>query len=201
MRKKAISKQQVETRLQSGELGPANTKDPAQLQRKAWFYLGIYFGRRGRENKRQMKPTMLALRATPQGEEYFKRVPRLVASDKKPSRWPFRRRRWVGRENICCVRICQMPGENYKKITCSKSQAKLDCLFQRPREARSFKHGEDRVWYCNSPLVYILDSMLKLMSSWAEIQANLTNHYLRSTSLPILSDNNCEKRHIKSVTG
>jgi len=93
VRKKAISKQQVETRLQSGELGPANTKDPAQLQRKAWFYLGIYFGRRGRENKRQMKPTMLALRATPQGEEYFKRVPRLVASDKKPSRWPFRRRR------------------------------------------------------------------------------------------------------------
>ena len=69
--KKAILKQQVEKLFQSGELGPADTKDPAQLQRTAWFYLGIYFGRRGRENQRYMKPAMLALGATPQGEEYF----------------------------------------------------------------------------------------------------------------------------------
>ena len=34
-------------------------------------FLGISFGRRGRENQREMKPAMLALRATPQGEEYF----------------------------------------------------------------------------------------------------------------------------------
>ena len=69
--KKAISEQQVENLFQSGELGPADTKDPAQLQRTAWFYLGIYFGRRGRENQRDMKPAMLALKDTPQGEEYF----------------------------------------------------------------------------------------------------------------------------------
>ena len=66
--KKTISKQQVEKLFQSGELGP---KNPAQLQRTACFYLGIYFGRRGRENQREMKPAMLTLRATPQGEEYF----------------------------------------------------------------------------------------------------------------------------------
>ena len=69
--KKAISKQQVEKLFQSGELGPAYTKDPAHLQRTAWFYLGIYFGRRDRENQRDMKHAMLALRATPQGEEYL----------------------------------------------------------------------------------------------------------------------------------
>ena len=46
-------------------------RGPAQLQRTAWFYLGIYFGRRGRENQREIIPAMLALRATPQGEEYF----------------------------------------------------------------------------------------------------------------------------------
>ena len=67
--KKVISKQQVEKFFQSSELGPADTKDPAQ--RTEWFYLGIYFGRRGRENQREMKPAMLALRATPQAEEYF----------------------------------------------------------------------------------------------------------------------------------
>ena len=78
---------------------------------------------------------------------------------------------------------------------------KLDCLFQRPREARSFKPGEDKVWYCNSPLgVKILDSMLKLMSSRSGIQPHLTNHCLRATSVTVLSDNNCKTRHIKSVT-
>ena len=69
--KKAISEQQVENLFQSGELGPADTKDPAQLQSTTWFCLGIYFGRRGRENQRDMKPAMLALKDTPQGEEYF----------------------------------------------------------------------------------------------------------------------------------
>ena len=71
MHKKAISKQQVEKLFRIGVLGRADTKDPAQLQRTAWFYLGIYFGRRGRENQREMKPAMPALRATPQGEENF----------------------------------------------------------------------------------------------------------------------------------
>ena len=60
VRKKAISKQKEEL-CQSGKLNPADTKDPAQLQRTAWFYLGIYFGRRGRENQRDVKPAMLAL--------------------------------------------------------------------------------------------------------------------------------------------
>ena len=41
--KKAISKRQVEKLFQSGELGRAETKDPAQLQRTTWFYLVIYF--------------------------------------------------------------------------------------------------------------------------------------------------------------
>ncbi|PFX13043.1 hypothetical protein AWC38_SpisGene22912 [Stylophora pistillata] len=39
VQKKAISKQQVEKLFQSVELGPADTKDPAQHQRTAWFYL------------------------------------------------------------------------------------------------------------------------------------------------------------------
>ena len=96
-----------------------------------------------------------------------------------------------------------MPGENHKKNYLSHLNPKLDCLFQRPREkARSFNPDEDKVWYCNSPLrVKILDSMLKLMDSRAGIQPHLTNHCLRATSVTILSDNNCETRHIKSVTG
>ena len=39
------------------------------------------------------------------------------------------------------------------------------------------------------------------MSSRAGIEPHLTNHCLRATAVTVLSDHNCETRHIKSVTG
>ena len=38
----AISKEQVKKLFESGELGPADSLNPAQLQRTAWFYLGLF---------------------------------------------------------------------------------------------------------------------------------------------------------------
>ena len=68
--KKPITKQQIQRLYECGELGPANSTNPAQLQRTVWFYLVLYFGQRGRENQRQMKSNMLVFRKTPQGKEY-----------------------------------------------------------------------------------------------------------------------------------
>ena len=42
--KKAIAKQQIQKLVDCGELGLADTKTPAQLQRPTWFYLGLFFG-------------------------------------------------------------------------------------------------------------------------------------------------------------
>ena len=69
--KRAISKEQLKKLFESGELGPADSLNPAQLQQTAWFYLGLLFGRRGRENQRQLTPAMLSLRKTPQWVEYY----------------------------------------------------------------------------------------------------------------------------------
>ena len=78
---------------------------------------------------------------------------------------------------------------------------KSDCLFRRPRDIKGF-NSDEKVWYCNAPLgVNTLDSMMKSMSVRAGIHPHLTNHCLRATSVTVLSDNNCETRHIKSVTG
>jgi len=52
--KKAVSKDQIQRLFESGELGPADSQNPAQLQRTAWFYLTLFFGRRERENQRQL---------------------------------------------------------------------------------------------------------------------------------------------------
>ena len=68
--KKAISKEQWEKLFESGELGPADSLNPAQLQTgTGWFYLGLPFG--GRENQGQLTPALLSLRKTPQGTEYY----------------------------------------------------------------------------------------------------------------------------------
>ena len=77
-------------------------------------------------------------------------------------------------------------------------------LFQKPRDDQSQKirPADDKVWYCNSPVgASTLDNMLKNMSSRAGIEPHLTNHCLRATAITVLSDHNCETRHIKSVTG
>ena len=60
---KTILKEQMKKLFDSGELGPADSLSPAQLQSTAWLYLGLFFvRRRGRENQRQPKPTMLSPR-------------------------------------------------------------------------------------------------------------------------------------------
>ena len=69
--KKAVSRDQIQRLFESGELGPADSQNPAQLQRTAWFYLTLFFGRREKENQRQLNPEILSLRTTPQGVEYF----------------------------------------------------------------------------------------------------------------------------------
>ena len=43
--------------------------------------------------------------------------------------------------------------------------------------------------------------MMKQMSERAGIKPHLTNHCLRATSVTVLSDHNCETKHIKSITG
>ena len=79
----------------------------------------------------------------------------------------------------------------------------LKALFQRPREVSTkFQPQKDEVWYCNSPVgKSTLENMMKNMSTSAGIAPHLTNHCVRATSVTVLSDNNIEARHIKTVTG
>ena len=69
--KKPISKEEIQQLFRAGELGPADTLDPAQLFCTVWFYLSFYFRKRGRENQRLLKPNMLVLRSTPDGKDFF----------------------------------------------------------------------------------------------------------------------------------
>ena len=58
------------------------------------------------------------------------------------------------------------------------------------------------MWYCNSPVgKSTLENIMKNMSTSAGIAPHLTDHYVRATSVTVLSDHNIEARHIKTVTG
>ena len=69
--KKPTSNEQMKKLFDSGELGRAESKNPAQLQRTTYFYLGLFFGRRERENQCLLTPTILSLRKIHEGVEYF----------------------------------------------------------------------------------------------------------------------------------
>ena len=151
-----------------------------------------------------MNRPMLALRATPQGEKYF------GLNREYPSSLPVTKNHQGGLSDAkdeSDAKIFPVPESAKCPVKTIKNyqshlNPRLNCLFQHPREGRSVKPGEDKVWYCNSLLgVNILDSMLNIMSSQAGIQPHLPIHCLRATSVTVLSDNTCNTRHMKSATG
>ena len=88
-------------------------------------------------------------------------------------------------------------GQNYL----NHLNPELEVFFQRPRKASSkFQAQEDQVWFCNSPTgESTLGNMMQTMSLTASIIPHLTNHYVRATSVTVLSDHDVEGRHIKVV--
>ena len=67
--KQALTKEKL---YNEGELVEFDTLNPGKLQQTAWCFISLFLGIRGTENQHTMKKTMLALRKTPAGEEYYK---------------------------------------------------------------------------------------------------------------------------------
>ena len=69
--KDTLTLEVVKKLFKTGQLGPADSKSPSQLQNTVWFYITLYFGKRGRENQGKMTKQMLVLRTTPDGWQFF----------------------------------------------------------------------------------------------------------------------------------
>ena len=198
--KKAIAKEQLQKLFDSEQLGPANSQDPAQLQRTVWFYIGLYFGRRGRENQRDLKSGMLVLRKMPHGVEYFELNRQISAAsltsitdakDESDAKVMFS----VVGSSRCPV----MTIKNYL----SHLNPTSDVLFQRPRDIRSLKfRASDKIWYGPGPFgKNTLDKFMTEMSQRAGIQPHLTKQCLRATAISLLSGRSCTKQHrVKTET-
>ena len=84
----------------------------------------------------------------------------------------------------------------------SKLNPSLDLLWQRSKALDNF-NGSDSVWYCNALLgKNTLGSLMKTISVEYKLSKVYTNHYIRSTAVSVLdNNNNFEVPHIMQVSG
>lgn len=129
----------------SGELGPADSLSPAQLQSTAWLYLGLFFvRRRGRENQRQLKPTMLSLRKS---ENLLNESSTMNWTGSQPGSLPATKKHQRGLADaedesdahIFSVTVSEKcPGKTIKNNVSHRNPTS-DALFRRSRDSESAK--------------------------------------------------------------
>ena len=75
----------------------------------------------------------------------------------------------------------------------------LPALHQYPRKRVS---ATDKIWYERRPLgINKLGSLMKEISSGAELSRMYTNHSVRATCITLLSKANVPSRHIMAISG
>lgn len=203
--KNPLTAEIIQKLFEAGELASAETRNPRALLQTTWFYVSLYFGKRGRENQSLMKKSMLRLAVTASGEEYFelnKEEPGTVLSTKNHSGG------LDGSEDHADGKIFSTPGSTKCpvqtiKVYLSHLNPEVDALFQRPKDLSvRFNPRKDNVWFERKVLGHnMLENMLKNMTQRAGIQPYFTNHSLRATTVTVLSSVNVETRQIKAITG
>lgn len=147
--------------FRSGQLGEAS-----QPLRTAWFYMTLYFGRRGRENQRKLTNEMLVLQTTPQGKRYYELRRDATKNHQGGLNDPTDKLNGKIFEVMNSSRCPAKAIENFLRHLKPKS----NCLFQRPRkQSGKFKPENETMWFCKSPVgESTLASMMKTMSTATE---------------------------------
>ena len=168
--KPALTTEAVSKLYEAGELVDARCLDPQKLQQTAWFFITLYFGRRGRENQRQLTKSSLKLSKTPNsGLEYFelnRETPGGVFSTKNHQGGldgtddPSDGKMFEGKGLANCpVAVV--------KAYLSHLNPKCEALFQKPLTGAKFKPSSDVIWYSTLPLGHnTIDSIVAFPVSW-----------------------------------
>ena len=202
--KKPLTGELTQTLYEKGQLGDATTQDPRVLLQTSWFFISLYFGKRGRENQSAMKKSMLRLMKSP--GEYFE------LNKSEPGTVLIRVKIIVAALNAPKIILT---GKSFHsqdlqdvlfkviKTFLSHLNPDINALFQRPKELSSkFNPKSCIVWYDARKFGHnSLENMLKNMTTNAEISPYLTNYSLRATTVTVLSSQNFETRNIKAITG
>ena len=144
--KNSLTTETVQKLFEAGQLASAETRNPRLLLQTTWFYISLYFGKRGRENQSAMKKSMLRLAVTPSGEEYFelnKDEPGAVLSTKN------HRGGLDGTEDHADGKIFASPNSSRCPLQTIKAyfchlHPEVDALFQRPKDI-SLRFAQEKI--------------------------------------------------------
>ena len=195
--KKALEREDVEQLFTAKQLG---NDTPESLVQTAWFYVMLYFGKRGRENQRNMVKEDIVFGKTANGLEYISLRERATKNHPGGLR---------DNEDNSQAIMCEWPDNPERcPVRCikkylQKRNPNCPALWQKPRNYSTGKFNEsDAVWYCNVPLgKNTLHSLFGRMSKKAGLSTHFTSHCIRATSVTILKAAGLENSRVRSVTG
>ncbi|KAK3086267.1 hypothetical protein FSP39_016051 [Pinctada imbricata] len=147
------------------------------LQEKVFVDIMIHFGRRGRENLRNLKRSDFAVRQDAEGFMFVEKI-----RDEQTK---------IHQDDSCSAE-----GRIFVKFI---RRLNPDCpfLFQQPRD-----QPKGNVYYNNVVLGHNkLGNMMPNISEAASLSMRYTNHSLRATTVHILDAAQIPSRHIMAVTG
>lgn len=194
--KPPICPDDIEILYEANQLG---TETPQSLVQTAWFYVLLYFGKRGRENQRSMVADDIVLNKSSNDSEFITLRERATKNhlgglnDNEDeslavmAEWP---------NNPRCPVLC------LKKYL-TKRDPRCTALWQKPRDhfAGKFSYS-DEIWFCNSPIgKNKLENLLSIMSKNAGLSTIYTPHCIRATSVTLLKAAGLDNQRVKSVTG
>ena len=169
---------------------------PAGLLRRTWFYVSLYWCRRGREGQRDLRRDSFKFTRDANGREYAVMTHEEATKNhpggenSKPSAERETRLYSTGADDDAFASL---------KLFVAKLNPFCTAFFQYPKPSVT---KEDTVWYENRPLgVNKLGDMMKVISVGAELSQIYTNHSVRASAITLLSNANVPDRHIMFVSG
>ncbi|MCP3929111.1 MAG: DUF3504 domain-containing protein, partial [Bacteroidetes bacterium] len=170
--------------------------DPAQLQEKVFFDIQYNFGRRGRENLRDLKRDAFLLGVDDSGREYIE-----LSYNEKTKNHQHASDRNATKPRMYEHQLQSCPVTSLKRYL-SKLEPQCDVLFTFPKVGKGFKPEESNTWYSKRPIgKNTLGKFMHRISQRLQLSQMYTNHSIRATTITQLSNAGFEARSIMRVTG
>ena len=169
---------------------------PAGLLRRTWFYVSLYWCRRGREGQRDLRRDSFKFTRDASGREYA-----VMTHEEATKNHPGGENSKSSAERETRLYSTGEDDDAFASLKgfVSKLNPSCSAFFQHPKQS---VNPEDAVWYENRPLgVNKLGEMMKTISVGAKLSQLYTNHSVRASAITLLSDANVPDRHIMFISG
>jgi hypothetical protein len=170
--------------------------NPHGLLRKTWFYVTLYWCRRGCEGQRNLRRESFTFKKDADENEYA-----IMTHQELTKNHQGGANENKSMENLTRLYSTGVQGDAYSclKLYLEKLNPSQEAFFQRPK---NIYKPEESVWYENKPLgIHKLAGMMKEISVGAELSKIYTNHSVRATAITMLSDASIPARHIMTISG